>query len=279
MDKLITICLMNISKNIKRKLTNQEISSLIDTLQNCNISNSNLSQLSNILSKKYKNNKESIEDKSVPIPTSTSVSTSESKSDIPIITDTEVNIVDVFSNPNLYKIQKIFSPSSSYSKDYIVLDTINCSEILSNGSRFRWGYSPTQNIQSGIVNSYSHIKNIVSMKIYQPNFPPLPVQSTYNSIALISMLIEEFSAQAFIASGSRKYHYLMRLAANTSFVPASSVEAQIEDYGDGIFNFKKPITTFDTITISFGTPIEPLFFPSDDNRIMFAIEFTYLKNI
>ena len=180
-------------------------------------------------------------------------------------TQQSINITSLLGLTTIKDLQNIFNPAANYERNYIVLDSRYRSTALSSSSsntRFQWQYSPTDNVREGTVNSIGNIENIVSMKLYQPIIPNVAGINTNSG--RISLLVEEFAAQSFIASALRKYHYIMRIAL--PYFSSRFVECQTEDYGDGVYNFKKPILTFDTLTVSFGDPLSLISIPNDRDK-------------
>lgn len=173
--------------------------------------------------------------------------------------ETKINIDKFFGASSTKELQLMLNPSSRYEKNYLLLDSWYANEILSNNTRFQWNYASTANIANGFVNTVGEIRNIVSIKLMQPILPVTIRSRTSNNIVFlnnfesISILIEEFSAQAFLANATRKYHFLVRPFYN--LIDDRMLECQVEGFGDGVYNFNKPITTFDTLTISFGNPL------------------------
>lgn len=186
--------------------------------------------------------------------------------------------IDKFLGINdLTELKLLFNPESMYVHYYLVLDSDyrdTTQEISSNITKFKWAYTPTQNTTvTGFCNSVGVIRDIIGMRMYQPR---VPFVSAMNSNSKrVSVLIEEFQAQAFICETGRRFHFILR----PIFVSGqTSIELSTEDYNDGIFNFRKPITTFDTMTISLGDPINVLSFATPFDRFMIAIEFVCLKS-
>jgi len=168
----------------------------------------------------------------------------------------------------------MFNPESLYKHYYLVLDSDfrdTSSEISSDIRRFQWAYAPTVNIGVGFCNSVGTIRNIIGMRMYQPRIPYLPAMN--NTAKRVSVLIEEFSAQAFIAENGRRFHFLLR----PIFVNAQTdIELSTEDFNDGIFSFRKPITEISTMTLSFGDPLDVLSFSTPFNKFTIAFEFVCL---
>jgi hypothetical protein len=193
----------------------------------------------------------------------------ETKNEVP-----SINISNIISQ---YKPELLFNPSIKYKKDYMILDTryrlINGTSYENGRSSFQWGYSDTSNTTSGNINSISTIKNLISIKIYQFIFPSVTtpgVSSIDPNTYRISLLINEFIAQAFVASDIYKYHWLFGLTS-TSQTPSTffSYQAKVEDFNKGMIKLD-PINTFDTLTLSFGNMNNIITFPYDRANVTFT---------
>lgn len=190
--------------------------------------------------------------------------------------DHHVAITEFMGINDLKEFKMLFNPESMYVHYYVVLDSSyrdTTEEISTNITKFRWSYAPTQNLGTGFCNSVGTIRDIIGMRMYQPKVPYVAGMNT--NAKRVSVLIEEFAPQAFIAQTGRRFHFLLR----PNYIDGqTSIELSTEDYNDGIFNFRKPITTFDTLTISFGDPLTVLSFATPFDRFMIPFEFVCLKS-
>jgi len=175
-------------------------------------------------------------------------------------------------------LQLLFNPSSLYVRYYVVLDTdyrIQGNDPPTGITKFKWNYASTKNLQEGFANSIGEIRDVISMRMYQPKIHNLLAMNT--TAKRVSILIEEFSAQSFIGENGRRFHYTLRPNfSNSGFTPL--IELTMEDNNDTVFNFRKPFTTIDTLTLSFGEPLNVLTFPLVFNRFFVAMEFTCFKS-
>jgi len=108
------------------------------------------------------------------------------------------------------------------------------------------------------------------MRLYQPRVPY--VSSMLNSAHRISILVEEFAAQAF-TTPSNTFHFLLR---PNIVVGQTSIELSTEDFNDGIFMFRDPIRQLSSITVSFANPDVPVIFSAPFNRFLLIFEFICL---
>ena len=179
-------------------------------------------------------------------------------------TSIQLAIDKVFGMNDPRELQLAFNPETQYQKHYIVLDS-RYRLLTTNGtSVFRWQYVDNANISSGAVNTIGTIKNLVSMKLYQPVFPNKSLNSMTQRL---SILIDEFSAQSFIASANRRYHFITRTNPTSN---GKYVECQTEDFNDGVYKFHTPITQFNTLTITFGDPLDIISLPYDRANVTFT---------
>lgn len=200
------------------------------------------------------------------------------------ITYENIEINSVLGVNDIQTIKYLFNPSSMYEHYYVVLDTNYRATDYDNSTtinKFRWYYAETQNLRTGFTNSVGKVHDIIGVRMFQPRVHYLAAMD--NTAKRISVLIEEFSHQAFIGENGRRFHFLFRPVLSAVEVsPADTqIELTTEDYNDGIFNFRKPITTIDTLTLSFGDPLVLLDFPLSPTpfeRMQFAMEFTCYKS-
>ncbi len=177
---------------------------------------------------------------------------------------------------DLDELKMLFNPESMYVHYYVVLDSSyrdTTEEINTAIKKFTWKYSPTQYTGTGFCNSVGVIRDIIGMRMYQPRVPYLAGMNT--SAKRVSVLVEELKAQAFIAENGRRFHFLLR----PNFITGqTSIELSTEDYNDGIFNFRKPITKIDSFTLSFGDPLNILTFATPFDRFIVPFEMVCLKS-
>jgi len=205
--------------------------------------------------------------------------TNQSISEQQTIKDIEIN--SFLGIDNLSTLQLLFNPEALYVHYYVVLDTdyrLTDEESGSTISQFKWNYSSTQNLETGFCNSVGRIRDVIGIRMYQPRVYYLSEMDT--TAKRVSVLIEEFKHQAFIGENGRRFHFLFRpnLSPISQSPPETQIELTTEDYNDGIYSFRKPITTFDTLTISFGDPLTILNFPTSFERMQFAFEFVCYKS-
>lgn len=167
-----------------------------------------------------------------------------------------VDISSVMGNNDKYGIQSIINPQALLSKTRILLDSRNRSFDTDGTSLIKWYFSNTIGVQQGSFNSTSPIRDIVAIKV-------LPFKIPYNSTAEnptgnISMYFNEFSNQCVIAPESARYHYWFSYVQEGDWLALNA-----QDYNEGVYWFDKPITTLDTLSVSFGAPLSSIVFDID----------------
>lgn len=178
----------------------------------------------------------------------------------------EVNIESIFGLHDMATvIKKINEPISSVNNAYFLLDSRY--RILDNDGTtcFKWGHINSIVLAQGTYNSVGNIRDIISIKLMPYRIPA--VSSAITPYGRISTFIQELCPQSFIAHEERRFHFLGDVETKGNWLSVDS-----GDFSDGEFKFNKPITHLDTITISFGSPLEPITF--DKDRLIGSITYT-----
>jgi hypothetical protein len=178
----------------------------------------------------------------------------------------ELDIARVFGVSRMVDLKLLIQPSSLHKRAYICFDSFRKNPATSSATKFSWDYSTLRNVgdQIGVVSTQQPLRNIVKIKLYQPLVPTPASMAQLDNTHRLSILLEEFSASAHIATASRKYHWLMKLMeAVQPWTPARHVVGQIEDFNDGEFVFNPPVTPYKSFSFSFGDPTDLVSFTSD----------------
>ena len=162
-----------------------------------------------------------------------------------------VDVASVFGSKSFNDFKAVLNPDAVKKTAYIFLDSRY--RVLDNDGRasIRWNFTNNASTIQGSVNYLGDIQNIVSMRI-APFKLPYTVQAD-NEYKKITMYIQEFSAQSIVAHENRKFHFICDLEANDRFI---DVKAKRDE--SDLYVFKNPISRLDTITISFGSPLQPI---------------------
>jgi hypothetical protein len=190
--------------------------------------------------------------------------------------DKEVKIQEFLGINNMADLQYLINPKAAWVYYYIVLDSDyrdTAGENKNNITSFHWNYAGDQNLTGNSATSTGSIRDIVGMRLYQPRVPY--VSSMDTDAKRVSVLIGELQAQSYIASTGKRFHFLLRPIYEFG---QTSIELTTEDYNDGMYFFKQPITNINSFTISFGNPLDTISFTSPFDRFMIAIEFVCLKS-
>ena len=168
----------------------------------------------------------------------------------------QVEITSLLGNKSITDLQRIINPGLVKKNIYILLDSRY--RILDNDgtTAFQWNFNNNELTTQGSVNAIGNIRDITSMRI-------CPIRIPYNSNAdneyqRVTMLIQEFSAQSFIGQENRRFHFIFKPEVSDRWI-----DLQTDNFNDGYFEFRNPITRLETFTISFGSPLEQIIFDTD----------------
>jgi hypothetical protein len=154
-----------------------------------------------------------------------------------------------------------FNPQSLVRRNYILLDSRYriITSLSANGGvpSFSWNYIVnSQQTAQGTANIVGNIRDIIGIRAYPFRIPY--VSNADNRYSRVTMLINELGSQSFIAHENRKFHFMFQSTIDSDFIDLST-----DNQNDGYFWFEKPITTLDTITVTFGSPLEAITFDGD----------------
>lgn len=155
-------------------------------------------------------------------------------------------------------IQKYFNPKARERKAYIVLDSKNRT-VSDSVIQFKWNVVSNITPGNGSVNLLGAVRDIVAIKCNQVRIPY--VRSADNPLRRITMTIDEFSTQSVRAPGNYPYHFMF-----VSQVDGDWIDLLPSKYNDPKFEFAKPITQLNTLTLNFGSPFELIDFDPDRSQ-------------
>jgi hypothetical protein len=163
--------------------------------------------------------------------------------------DTSFDIVNAL-NPS--SLSRIFPP--------LTLDSSN--RILAeNGGNSRttmqWSFYNNTRFSQGSVNGLGVIRDIIGIEcgtIYLPNFDNV----AFGEYRQISMFIQEFSEQSSIINEKIRYHFLFNAEKVSNDVGSERLKLSPVFSDIAETRFERPITTLNTLTISFGNPGEKI---------------------
>lgn len=176
------------------------------------------------------------------------------------------NIENLLGMKNANEAVRILNPDSRLRKNYMVLDSRyrninnqNTNTITGQIEKFSWTFNLSTYAINGSVNTIGTVRDIVALHIFPFRIPY--TESGDNKYSRISLLIEEFSAQSFIAHEDRKFHFMLQSQIDGTFINLLT-----DQFNNGYYYFAKPITTIENITITFGSPISPILFDKDRDK-------------
>lgn len=172
--------------------------------------------------------------------------------------NTSVDISALLGNTSLDNIVQRVSSLTTPKTIRILLDTRY--RILDNDGTayYRWNFISRVDLQQGSVNATTEIANITAIRSFSIKLPYVSLLDN-NAYNRVTMYISEFSAQSIIGQESRNYHFMYQSKTNNRFVDLEFGDIPESAY----YRFRKPIARLDTITITFGSPLQPVIFDTD----------------
>lgn len=177
------------------------------------------------------------------------------------------NVISIFGASDEKELRSILNPDADKITNHILLDTkyrLVDEDPGSNLDHFTFYYSMDKNNSPGAVTTNIPLENIVSMKMYKTRIP-YPAVMTPISYK-ISAAIKEFTAQSYIMPSGFRAHWIFGAVKIRN---STMIDAVIENYNDGIFNFSKPITVVNSMTLIFGDPLYQNIFWNDRGKCTF----------
>ena len=170
----------------------------------------------------------------------------------------DMNIKTIFGYDNIASIIKLARrPVNSVNRAFICLDT-RYRSLENDGTKyFSWAYSKTTKRDQGFFNNINKIRDIVSIRIAPFNMPIN--SSNINEYELITTAIDEFKTNSIISQENRYYHFIGEITSNAN----NKLKITSRNFNDATYKFNNPITVLNTITLSFGNPMERIVFDKD----------------
>lgn len=182
-----------------------------------------------------------------------------------------VNVDNLFGLNKSYNIRKMFNPGANYSHAYLNIDTRY--RVLDPGidnfiKEFKFNIHHNDNMVQGSINILGYVRDIVTLEIAPFQIPKTSNTAVRDEIIQynrVTLRFHEFDAQGVIGHENRYFHFefVVRDERDRFYelIPLPNTNAK--------FYFRKPITILSNLTLSFGTPLQPLLF--DKDRIVFTI--------
>ncbi len=182
-----------------------------------------------------------------------------------------IDVQNIFGLNSAYNIRHMFNPAANLSDVYLNIDTKY--RILDNDNSsslgvFKFNILLDHVENQGVINVLGYIRDIVQMEIAPFRIPKTSNNAVTNEIIQYeraTLRMHEFDSQAVIGHEQRYYHFEFVIVDKGNrfydLVPLPNTAAR--------FRFRKPITSLSSLSLSFGTPFQPLLF--DRDRIVFTI--------
>ncbi len=168
----------------------------------------------------------------------------------------QVEVTSLLGNKTIADLQRIINPGLVKRTVSIMLDSRYRTLDNDGTTYFQWVFNNNEITLQGTVNAVGNIKDITAIRIF-------PIKLPYNSnmdndYGRASILIQEMSAQSFIAQENRRFHFIFSTTVDDRWI-----NLEPESFNDGYFRFRTPITRLDTFTLTFGSPLERVTFDTD----------------
>lgn len=188
---------------------------------------------------------------------------------------TEIEIASILGLNDAFSIQQLFNPDALLIRNYAIYDSKNrilLDNPVNQITLFTWSYADTADIRDGTINSVGRIRDLKEIRIYQPRVPFIynGTPNMNSETRRVAILIPEFQAQSFIGPQGSRFHFLLQPVIPLG-PPPEMIELKVEEFNEGKFSFRKPITTFDTLSLQFLDPVNVIPFLHDrDNIVLFT---------
>lgn len=178
------------------------------------------------------------------------------------------NLTSFLGKSDEASIQRMLNPQASIRKNYIILDTRYKSASSNGQTTFSWNFLNNSTNVVGGVNSIGGVKSVTAIQCPSIRIPYK--ESVFiSSYKRVTMLINELSGQSYIGQEGARFHFMFKAEIDGNMIELTPVPSY---NNEGVFKFTKPITQLDTITISFGNPLQPIIFDAD--TLLMAVQYT-----
>jgi hypothetical protein len=167
-----------------------------------------------------------------------------------------VNLTGIFGKNNSSELLKMFNPQALYNEEKILLDT-RYRTLSGDGTQsFNWTYTAYPTTNQGTTNSLEEIRNIKAMRLGPFRIPKTASADKHHN--RLTIFVEEYSTQSVVAHENRRYHWMAEPTVNGSWI-----EVDPTKYDDGWYEFNNVVTKLEELTLSFGSPLQKVIFPTD----------------
>lgn len=165
-----------------------------------------------------------------------------------------IDVAKILGQKSLYDVTSAINPDALEMKAYLYLDSRYRSLNTDGTTSLRWGFVNSVNVSQGSVNSIAKIANITKLKILPFKIPYATSAETDYSV--ITLGFSEFGSEAFIGQENRNFQFVFDYSLQGTWI-------SLVPLNEGIYEFTKPINQLDTLTATFGSPLEPVTFDID----------------
>jgi hypothetical protein len=179
------------------------------------------------------------------------------------------NVSQILGLSDPVAIQMLFNPLAAYKWNYILMDSKARLTNTDGTTEQSWDFLNDSAVNTiGAVNSLGGVKSVTAITIDKIRIPyeDVIILNGYNRVTL---LIKEFSGQAFIGQEGRKFHFIFNATTDGNMIELEPLNFNGQEAG--IFEFAKPITQIDKLTLTWGNPLEIITF--DKDRINFDVTY------
>jgi hypothetical protein len=187
--------------------------------------------------------------------------------DVPADTELEVKVQNML-NESLKSFVRWVNPWATRKRIYLCLDS-KYATFSEQNTRLTWDFTNSADQYNNSVNAIGKVRDIVRMKINSV----VITQFISNVFNRATICVEEWRAQSFMMPSGRCFHFMGLLNDLNNQVPLTSRSAlalfRIPNpitwnkyellagyrFAEGIYHFNNPITTINTMTLTFGSPI------------------------
>jgi len=154
------------------------------------------------------------------------------------------------------KLALLSSGKLNLKKEYIALDSRYRSLDNDGTLYFKWNAIYDNSDIQGGFNINQRVRDVIAIKCYPIKMPY--VSTADNDYGRITLLFQEFQSQAVVAHENTKYHYIF-----STDIQDRWIHLRTHTQNEGIFEFATPLTQLSSLTVSFGSPLQPIVFDAD----------------
>jgi hypothetical protein len=147
--------------------------------------------------------------------------------------------------------------------EYITLDSRYRSLDNDGTTFFRWNAVYDDSDIQGGFNINQRVRDVVAIKCFPIKLPYIGTAD--NDYGRVTLLFQEFQSQSFAGHENRKYHFVFATDVQDRWIHLRS-----HNYNDGVHKFAIPLTQISTLTVTFGSPLQPIIFDQDRMHITIA---------